>query len=345
MSEWKECKLGDVVKLNYGKALKEQERINGDIPVFSSAGITGFHNKPHVESQGLIIGRKGTIGTVYYSSKPFCCIDTAYYILPDDKNYNFKFLYYLLQTLGFEELNEDSAVPGLNRDTAYSQQISLPPLPEQKAIAGVLSSLDDKIDLLQRQNKTLEGMAEALWRKMFIEDADETWLKGTLGDVASFHNGKSRPIQDTSGVIPIYGGNGILGFTNISNYENESIIIGRVGAYCGSLYIENKPVWITDNALLAKPLTENTSKFLFFLLRALQLNSFAEGSSHPLLTQTLLRAIEIDIPPIDKMVKYDEIISDYLIKTDFNKVQVESLSRIRDSILPKLMSGEVMVKL
>ncbi len=74
-----------------------------------------------------------------------------------------------------DELNEDSAVPGLNRNTAYSQEILLPPLPEQKAIASVLSSLDDKIDLLNRQNQTLEKMTETLFRKWFIEDAKEDW--------------------------------------------------------------------------------------------------------------------------------------------------------------------------
>ncbi len=81
-----------------------------------------------------------------------------------------------------DELNEDSAVPGLNRNTAYSQEILLPPLPEQKAIASVLSSLDDKIDLLHRQNQTLEQMAETLFRKWFIEDAKEDWEEVKLGD-------------------------------------------------------------------------------------------------------------------------------------------------------------------
>ena len=155
---------GDVVVLNYGKSLPEQKRIEGNIPVYSSAGLTGHHNKPLVNSEGLIIGRKGTVGKIYYSRNPFYCIDTAYYILPDKEKYGLDFIYYLLKTIGLEELNEDSAVPGLNRNTAYSQNILLPPLPEQRAIASVLSSLDDKIDLLHRQNKTLEAMAETLFR-------------------------------------------------------------------------------------------------------------------------------------------------------------------------------------
>jgi len=141
---WKEVRLGDVVILNYGKALTSTNRITGVIPVYSSAGITGYHNTPLVNSEGIIVGRKGSVGTVYYSHDPFFCIDTAYYILPSE-DYSLKYMYYRIRSLGLEKLNEDSAVPGLNRDTAYSQVFSLPPLHEQHAIAAVLSCLDDKI--------------------------------------------------------------------------------------------------------------------------------------------------------------------------------------------------------
>jgi len=204
-----------VVVLNYGKGLPEQKRIEGKIPVYSSAGLTGYHNEPLVNSEGLIIGRKGTVGKIYYSRNPFYCIDTAYYILPDNEKYRFDFMYYLLKTIGLEELNEDSAVPGLNRNTAYSQDILLPPLPEQRAIASVLSSLDDKIDLLHRQNKTLEAMAETLFRQWFVEEADEGWGNGVLPDEFDFTMGQSPPgssyNQEAIG-MPMFQGNADFGF-------------------------------------------------------------------------------------------------------------------------------------
>ena len=115
MTEWKTYRLGDICTLNYGKSLTATNRVAGDIPVYSSAGITGSHNVALVQSKGIIVGRKGTVGTVYYSDKPFYCIDTAYYILPDDEKYDFKWLYYRLKSLHLDELNEDSTVPGLNR--------------------------------------------------------------------------------------------------------------------------------------------------------------------------------------------------------------------------------------
>ena len=141
---WKEVRLGDIVILNYGKALTSMNRVDGKVPVYSSAGITGYHNTPLVNSEGIIVGRKGSVGTVYYSPNPFFCIDTAYYILPSE-DYSLKYMYYRIRSLGLENLNEDSAVPGLNRDTACSQIFLLPPLSEQHAIAATLSCLDDKI--------------------------------------------------------------------------------------------------------------------------------------------------------------------------------------------------------
>jgi len=120
------------------------------------------------------------------------------------------------------------------------------------------------------------------------------WKECKMGDVIIFGNGKARP--KTEGEIPIYGGNGILGYCDQFNYQDETIIIGRVGAYCGSVFYKNKPIWVSDNALSAKPKERNNTKFLFYFLKNLELNQFAEGSSHPLVTQTLLNSIDIEIP-------------------------------------------------
>ena len=220
----------------------------------------------------------------------------------------------------------------------------LPPLPEQKAIASVLSSLHDKIALLHRQNKTLEAMAETLFRQWFVEEAQEAWEGGSLGDIASFFNGKKRPDDIIGGNNPIYGGNGILGYSDKFNYEGTTVIVGRVGAYCGSLYIEHRPVWISDNALVAKPVRNKYSSFLFFLLKHLSLNKMAEGSSHPLLTQTLLKSIPMFLPPAELIEAYILKVDVWLNKVDFNKKQIQTLEKLRGTLLPKLISGEVRVQ-
>lgn len=120
------------------------------------------------------------------------------------------------------------------------------------------------------------------------------WKEYKLGEVVSFGNGKERPQE--KGVIPVYGGNGILDCTNTYNYEGETIILGRVGAYCGSVYYSNTPIWVSDNALVAKPKEGHNTKFFYYYLTHIKLNDYAEGSSHPLITQRLLNSIDIRIP-------------------------------------------------
>jgi len=262
---------------------------------------------------------------------------------------NADFLYYklissydILRTYG----EAGTAVPIVNKGDFENIEITIPSdLKEQTAIATILSSLDDKIDLLHRQNKTLEQLAETLFRQWFVEEAEESWEVGTLDDIAVFSNGKSRPNGVENGKIPIYGGNGILGFTNQSNYEGLSIIIGRVGAYCGSLYLENKPIWLSDNALLTRGKRENFTFYLFYLLKSLELNSMAEGSSHPLLTQTLLKSIDICIPSSQKVLDFNIQVSEFWNSINTNQNQIQTLTKTRDTLLPKLMSGDVRVNL
>ena len=114
-----------------------------------------------------------------------------------------------------------------------------------------------------------------------------------LGEVIKFGNGKSRPASE--GDIPIYGGNGVLGYCADSNYDGETIVIGRVGAYCGATYYEDRAIWVSDNALSAKPKARNNAKYLYYFLKHMDLNQHAGGSSHPLVTQTLLNSIDVEL--------------------------------------------------
>ena len=118
------------------------------------------------------------------------------------------------------------------------------------------------------------------------------WERCLLGELITFGNGKARPKSD--GNVPVYGGNGILAYANQANYDDETIVIGRVGAYCGATYYEKGEIWVSDNALSAKAKNDNYPKFLYYFLLNLDLNQFAQGSSHPLLTQTLLNSIEVE---------------------------------------------------
>ena len=160
------------------------------------------------------------------------------------------------------------------------------------------------------------------------------WKECKLGDVVFFSNGKSRP--NTSGYIPIYGGNGILEYTDQSNNDGETIIIGRVGAYCGSVYYENRPVWVSDNALAAKPKEHYYAKYLYYLLKFSDLNQYAEGSSHPLLTQSLLNSIDIVFcDNIDDQKAIAEVLSSLDDKIDLLTKQNKTLEDLAQAYFRK----------
>jgi type I restriction enzyme S subunit len=358
MTEWRECKLGDVIVLNYGKALPEKKRVFGNIPVYSSAGLTGYHNESLVNGRGIIIGRKGTIGSVHFSYKPFWCIDTAYYIT-DNEEYNLKYIYYLLQTLGLNELNEDSAVPGLNRNTAYQQDISFPPLPEQKAIAEFLSSLDDKIDLLTRQNKTLEDLAQAYFRKWFIEDASDEWEVGKLGDEFNITMGQSpkgETYNDLKIGLPFFQGKAEFGFRFPleKQYCSEPI---KIADKFDTLLSVRAPVGALNMALykccigrgLAIPIHKKGYKhYTFYKMKSLQelFNTFDDdGTVFGSISREKFLSIDNVIPP-EKLVCYFDNFAKYFdLKIYENTVQIRTLSKLRDTLLPKLISGEVRVNI
>ncbi len=364
MSEWKDYKLKDLGILQRGRSRHRPRYAfhlyGGKYPFIQTGEIreatkyirkfeqtyseAGLKQSKLWPKGTLCITIAANIAELAILNFDACFPDSVLGFIPNEKLADLDFIYYTLTHFQRElkHIGEGSVQDNINLGTFEDIVFPIPSLPEQKSIATILSSLDDKIDLLHRQNATLEKMAETLFRQWFVEEAKEDWGIDTLSYFADFFNGKSRPNEE--GAIPIYGGNGILGFTNKSNYSGKSIIIGRVGAYCGSLYFENKDIWVSDNALLVKAKKENTIHFLFYLLKTLDLNSMAEGSSHPLLTQTLLKSIEIQKPPIQKIMEFDMLLSTIQNKIDSNQTQIRTLTALRDTLLPKLMSGEVTIK-
>lgn len=166
------------------------------------------------------------------------------------------------------------------------------------------------------------------------------WKELPLSNLLSFGNGKKRP--DSEGAIPIYGGNGILGYSSDNNYDGETIVIGRVGAYCGAVYYENKPIWVSDNALSAKPKGDYNAKFLYYFLKAKDLNQYAGGSSHPLVTQTLLNSLEFEVcVDSDEQKAIASVLSSLDDKIDLLHRQNKTLEAMAETLFRQWFVEEV----
>lgn len=154
---WEVKKLGSVLELCYGKALKDDDRVSGEFHVYGSSGVVGTHNEALVKTPGLIVGRKGNIGSVYWSDRGFFPIDTVYYVKSELPN---SFLYFLLRSMNF--INNDAAVPGLNRNQAYSNLFFLPPAQLIKRYVEIADSLFKMKRVLTRKNEYLTSMRDKL---------------------------------------------------------------------------------------------------------------------------------------------------------------------------------------
>ena len=169
MSEWKEMALGDFMTLQRGFDLPESSRVAGDFPVIASTGVVGNHNKAMVKGPGVIIGRSGSIGGGQFIQGDFWPLNTTLWI-KDFKGNDPRFCYYLLKSLDLTRFNAGSGVPTLNRNHIHPLRIKTTvSVTEQKAIAHILGSLDDKIELNRRMNETLEAMARAIFKDWFVD--------------------------------------------------------------------------------------------------------------------------------------------------------------------------------
>ncbi len=156
---WGPIRLDSILELAYGKALKADDRKQGDVPVYGSGGITGRHDAPLVNAPSVVVGRKGTVGSLYWESRPFFPIDTVFYVKTSKP---LSYIYYLLQTLGLSEMNTDAAVPGLNRENVYRLKV---PGATTKVIAvfdDVVCHLRTLMDHNTFQAQTLSTLRDTL---------------------------------------------------------------------------------------------------------------------------------------------------------------------------------------
>lgn len=154
---WKERKLSDLLKLSYGKSLLDEKRDGGEYPVYGSSGIVGFHSKSLAKGPGIIVGRKGNVGSLFYSYTDFFVIDTAYYV---ESEYSFIYLLHLLKTVHF--IDGDAAVPGLNREQAYSNKIFFPGEDLVEKFDSLVSPIYQQRRNLQNQVQTLKQTRDLL---------------------------------------------------------------------------------------------------------------------------------------------------------------------------------------
>ena len=286
----------------------------------------------------------GTIGNIALYRGEKCILGKgACYMNPNPQILDRMYLYYTLQSPHFnayiDQMSTGSTIQHISLKTMRNYVFTCPPLDEQKQIASVLSSLDDKIDLLNRENATLEAMAETLFRQWFIEEAKEEWEEGKLGDLIEVKYGKDhKKLHD--GNIPVFGSGGIMRYADTALYDKESVLIPRKGSLNNVMYI-NEPFWTVDTMFYTEMRRPNIAKFIYHFMKGQDLANMNVGSAVPSMTTEVLNNILIDIPSQDVFDKFEDSVVPLYNKKEQNNKQIQTLIYTRDGLIPKLMSDEV----
>ena len=374
-SNWKECKLGDLCKIKGGKRLPVGKNLTTKpnthpyIRVRDLTNIKTLNLTPDFEyvddevqktisryivnTGDVIISIVGTIGLISIIGPT---LDNANLTencakLIDLKGIDNHFLYYyLISNEGQQEIKRNSVGAVQAKLPLYGIgdiRINLPPLETQQKIAKVLSAIDDKIELNNSINNNLEQQAMALFKSWFIDfepfdgTMPEGWITGHLSDLADVKSGKRPNKKSTDKTIemniPIVGAASIMGYTNEYLYNEKILVTGRVGTH-GVIQKFCTPCWTSDNTLV---ILTKYYEFIYQVLKTVDFQNMNRGSTQPLITQTDLKNIEIIIPGNDILENF-EVKIDSLMKLQNNLLaENEQLSALRDTLLPKLMSGEI----
>ena len=352
---WTEYKLKDLCVINYGKGLGKSNIVNGNIPVYSSGGIIGFHNTYNVNSEGVIIGRKGNAGSVFYSDKPFFCIDTAFYIEPNNQ-YDLKYLFYKLVSMNLKNHKTRTAIPGLIRNDIYKLSISIPPLDEQKLIASALSKIDayleNTIKLIEEKERFKRGIAKKLLTCKEGENIPEARFKGfedewetvMLGDILSYEQPKDYIVKseeyNNKYKYPVLtaGKTFILGYTNeeFGIYNKLPVII--FDDFTTDAQYVDFPFKVKSSAIKILKSKYYNTKLIYELIKNIKFNA----RTHKRYYISEYQYLKIKIP---KSIKEQEDISGYLSLLDKEidnlKKQKELIKEMKRGAMQKLLSGEV----
>ena len=360
--EWKEYYLDEVCsRLSSGKNIPASEVFEkGLYPVYGGNGLREFTDKCNFEGDCAIIGRQGAFcGNVRYFSGKGYMTEYAVVVCGNEKS-NTRYLSYLLSTMQLGRLSGQSAQPGLAVGTLAKQKILLPSLAEQKRIAGILSALDDKIELNNEINRNLEEQAQTIFKNWFIDFAPfggempEDWKKGKLSDIAEYEKEK---IDITRLNVETYYSTenmlsnkaGVSKATNLPTIEQTTrcfpgeTIISNIRPYFKKIfYCTEEIAGCSTDVLCFKPKKESFSFYNYSLLYSNDFFDYmvkgSKGTKMPRGDKSQIMNYKVNIPSENMLQKFKDIVSPILQQTKAGKQENRHLTAIRDKLLSKIMS-------
>ena len=300
------------------------------------------------ESGDILVGKDGARyfeDVIIYRQKEQPALLSSIAILRvDDTKVTSEFLYYTLKSPAVKKDVRDnygsgSAIPRIVLKDFKRMPISFPSLKEQKKITNICELLDEKIQLNNRINNNLEQQAQAIYQQMFIENQNPNWKEGKLSDLVAVKYGKDHKKLD-GGCYPVYGSGGIMRYVEKPLYTGESVLIPRKGTLNNVMYV-NGAFWSVDTMFYTEMLRPNIAKFVYHFVKGKDLASLNAGSAVPSMTTNILNAMPLYVPDDETLSIFEETVTPMYSQMQENEKQSANLANIRDTLLPRLMSGEL----
>jgi type I restriction enzyme S subunit len=376
---WQTYRLGDVITLKRGHDLPEAQRQDGDVPVVSSSGVTGYHNEPKAKAPGVVTGRYGTLGEVFYVEDDYWPLNTALYVT-DFKGNHPRFIAYFLQNVLRNYQSDKAAVPGVNRNVLHELKVRSTDTKSQEKIADILSAYDDLIENNRRRMALLEEAARQLYREWFVRlrfpghehtritnGVPEGWQRKTLAELCeSIDYGYTASAElDEVGpkflritdIVP-----DVTDWTSVPYCPIEEdrlakfrlvegdIVIARTGAtvgYAKRLHKRHPEAVFASYLVRLRLKPEIDSLMVGVFVESGDYKSYVQsrvgGAAQPNANAKVLSAAEILVPPLSIQRVFHGSVEPLMDQREVLQQQNQKLRAARDLLLPRLMSGEIAV--
>ena len=378
MEQWITYKLGKIAECSLGKMLDQRKNKGkpqmylGNIAVrWGSFNINPSQTmlfedheltKYKLEINDIVICEGGEPGRcAMWKSKDTIYIQKALHRVRVNRNiadpfYVYYYITYLVKSHLLDSYFTGTTIKHLPREQLLSIDIKMPNLATQKKIGNILETIDSKIDLNRRINDNLEQQAQALFKSWFVDFEPfkngkfvesemgmipEGWKVGKFSELVEIKYGKDHKSL-APGHIPVYGSGGFMRFAEKSIYNKESVLIPRKGSLNNILYV-NHPFWTVDTMFYTIMKEDGLAKFVYLFIKPFDLLSMNSGSAVPSMTADILNNIKLVIPPKSVFIEFENLIKPLFIKQRQIKGEIDKISLLRDTMLPRLMSGELKI--